>query len=100
MFLARPEPPQIAAAPPTEAFLEPAMGTPFIFSPSETGGGGGKDSEVVVGEEAVLVLRDTDLQVFISNVVNFMQNFVYFVLLGWFLLYLEAVVEEPDEEWS
>jgi len=67
------EPPQIAAAPPTEAFLEPAMGTPFIFSPSETGGGGGKDSEVVVGEEAVLVLRDTDL---------------------------EAVVEEPDEEWS
>lgn len=49
------------------------MGTPFIFSPSETGGGGGKDSEVVVGEEAVLVLRDTDL---------------------------EAVVEEPDEELS
>ena len=64
VFLARPEPPHIAAAPPTEAFLEPAMGTPFIFSPSETGGGGGKDSEVVVGEEAVLVLRDTDLQVF------------------------------------
>ena len=86
MFLARPEPPQIAAAPPTEAFLEPAMGTPFIFSPSETGGGGGKDSEVVVGEEAVLVLRDTDLQVFISNVVNFTQNFVYFALLGWSLL--------------
>ena len=82
VFFARPEPPQIAAAPPTEAFLEPAMGTPFIFSPSETGGGGGKDSEVVVGDEAVLVLRDTDLQVFISNVVNFTQNFVHFALLG------------------
>ena len=100
MFLARPEPPQIAAAPPTEAFLEPAMGTPFIFSPSETGGGGGKDSEVVVGEEAVLVLRDTDLQVFISNVANFTQRLCSLCASRMVFAYLEAVVEEPDEEWS
>ena len=74
------------------------MGTPFIFSPSEIGGGGGKDSEVVVGEEAVLVLRETDLQVFECGELH--AKLLSLCTTRMFFSYLEAVVEEPDEEWS